>query len=380
MSARPDLDFAAIAGQKSNQDSKKDFFVLLAQDIRSKTAAAKRQELTPSPMYRLLHKTKHVYHLARATLWLALAFARAAWYFRYRALAALALPHPEALSSKEKRRLKHYFYGTTYLSVIFCCLRGRTRTRREKQLFTNLAALAYFFDDLVDAYRSHDRSGHIWQDNPETYGATADERGLALHFLHNIYAALPAEDLAEFKAFMHQVFNVETAGRQQHNALTDSDLAQITAQKGGYSVLLFRRVLAHPLRPAERAALHQFGYLIQLSDDIFDLWFDAQDGTATLPASLLARGDIQGLHALYEQVLADTHAAFQHSDFPHAQVATTQRVVHFIASLTRVCLQGYADLQKKHGTLPLQQRQLMVLDMERWPNRIRAARALLRWP
>ena len=51
--------------------------------------------------------------------------------------------------------------------------------------------------------------------------------------------------------------------------------------------------------------------------------------------------------------------------------------VHFLVSITRVCLRHYADLQKKRGTLPLDDRAAMVVDMEKWDNRLRAMRELL---
>ena len=125
-------------------------------------------------------------------------FAMAGWYFKNRVLHDLALPHPEVLSPKEKRRLKHYYYGTTYLNSIFCTLLGYRRSRREKRLFSNLSALACFFDDLVDAFRQHDNSGIAWFNNPELFGQPADPRGLAQHFLNNVYRDLPGADLVEW--------------------------------------------------------------------------------------------------------------------------------------------------------------------------------------
>jgi hypothetical protein len=352
---------------------------------------------------------------------LLLAFSRAAWYFKRRALRDLALPHPESLSSKERRRLQHYFYGTTYLSIIFCSLRGRTRTHSEKRLFTNLAALAYFFDDLVDAFRGSDDSGILWQDNPEEYGRTADERGLALHFLHNIYASLPPAHLDEFKLYMHNVFNIETAGRQQSNERANSvraeiytgrapkpkDLAlrrdpdfpgngewgravgktplpenpkeieRITAEKGGYSVLMFRRVLRQNLPAEERDALREFGFLIQLCDDIFDVWFDHTEGTTTLATAWGRAGRVDLMIDCFESQVGRTTAAFRRMAYPRAQIETSLRVVHYIISITRVCLQHYVDLQMRHKILPLDNRAAMVVDMERWKNRVRAAGALL---
>jgi hypothetical protein len=51
--------------------------------------------------------------------------------------------------------------------------------------------------------------------------------------------------------------------------------------------------------------------------------------------------------------------------------------VHYLVAVTRVCLRHYEDLQKKDGTLPLNDRAAMVVDMEKWENRLRAARELV---
>lgn len=327
-------------------------------------------------MTSMTRRFRHWFYLLRATVWLALAFMRASWYFKNRALRNLDLPHPEALTSKEKRRLKHYFYGTTYLSTVFCILRGYPRSRREKHLFTNLAALAYFFDDLVDAFRERDDASIFWQNNPEQYGQTADPRGLALHFLNNIYRELPPDNLTQFRDFMHRVFNVET--RELPDARYQIfDLEKVTAEKGGYSVLLFRRVLANALSQAEQEALFQFGYFVQLCDDIFDLWHDRQAGTATLATFFMEKNDVSGLRTVFENQVLSTRKAFQ--NLPAATNGNTGwAAVHFLVAITRVCLRHYEDLQKKHGTLPLDDRAAMVVDMEKWGNRLRAAKELLR--
>ena len=320
----------------------------------------------------------HLLHLVHATVWLVLAFAQATWFFKFRAIRVLALPYPDALLPAERRRLQHYLYGTTYLSVVLCTLRGYPRKRREKRLFTNLAALAYFFDDLVDAFRGRDDTGLLWQDNPEAYGQAADERGLARHFLHHLYLELPPGDLSQFKDFMHRVFNVETAGRQMDDqALTINALAGITAEKGGYSVLLFRRVLAHPLSIAEQAALHQFGYLIQLCDDIFDLWHDRQAGIRTLATTLGEQQRVGQMAALLERQVAVVRTAFRQLS-PRLNGRLAWAVVYYLVTITRVCLRHYADLQKMYGTLPLDDRKAMVVDMARRRHRWRAIGQFLR--
>jgi hypothetical protein len=322
---------------------------------------------------------RHWYFLLVATLWCVLAFARAAYYFKYKAFSDLQLPHPELLTSKEKRRLKHYFYGTTYLSIIFCSLRGSIRSKKEKNAFTNLAALAYFFDDLVDTFQQKDQSEVLWQNNPEEYGKAADERGLALHFLTNVYKALPVKDLAQFKGFMHQVFNVETAGRQQKEThFSEQEISQITAEKGGNSVLMFRRVLQQTLSESERNALYQFGFLIQMCDDIFDIWFDVKDGITTLPLTFVQQNKIPELRQRFENQVNITQIAFKNTPYSTYNINTSLAVIHFIVTVTRVCLDHLLETSKKLGTLPLDNRNIMVVDMEKCSNRVKAAFYLLK--
>ncbi len=293
-------------------------------------------------------------------------------YFRRRALSDLQLPPSQQLNVKEIRRWKHYFYGTTYLAAIFGILREYPAGLNEQRQFNRLAALACFFDDLADTFRS--RSGESWQDNPEQYGQAADASGVALHLLQSIYQALPPDDLAEFKQFLHRVFNLETAGRQRTGqAVPAEELQRLTAEKGGYSVLLFRRLLQHRLSAPEQRALFEFGALIQLCDDIFDLWFDRQSGITTLATVLTEQNDLMQLRNRFERQVADTTCAFRQTPYPRRRVETALQTIHFLVSITRVCLDHYLHLQKKHGTLPLDDRGAMVVDMERWNNRLRAA-------
>lgn len=315
----------------------------------------------------------HWYYMLRATLWLSLTFSWARWYFFHRAIQDLGLPPHVLLSSKEQRRLQHYFYGGAFLSVIFMALRGRLRTPAEKRRLTNMAALAYYFDDLVDAYRQKDDSGILWKDNPEDYGLAADDhRRLALHFLHNVYADLPADSLVHFKAAINRVFNVETAGRQMSSQLSLSDIQGLSAEKGGYSVLLFR--LLHDPLPSESEAnaCLSFGRLIQYCDDIFDLWFDHRDGVATI-ATALAPSDLDQLHTIFEAQVERVKADFRAISAPARHIETALAVVHYITAITKVCLRHYRQLSQKNAQLPVSDRAKIVVDMERWKYRFATA-------
>lgn len=319
----------------------------------------------------------HLILLLRAGTRLIAAFMRASRYFRRQARADLPFPASSAWPERQFRRWKHYFYGTTYLAAVFCLLRGYSLNRAEKRRFSLLSALACFFDDLADAVQRHDHSGTPWKGSPEQYGQASDPSGVAVRLLHTLYQDLPPENLPEFKSFLHRVFSVETAGRQQNDqALPAEELQRLTAEKGGCSVLLFRRLLNHPLPEAEKEALFQFGALVQLCDDIFDLWFDRQNGIATLATLLAEQNELPLLQQRFDRQTAITIHAFRQTPYPRFRVETALRAVHFLVSITRVCLDRYRDLQKKRGTLPLDDRHAMVVDMEQTWNRLRAARHL----
>lgn len=293
-------------------------------------------------------------------------------------MASLGLYPDRTLNINEIRRWRHYFYGATYLRAVFSLLHRHAVSPGEMRLFANLSALAGFFDDLADAFRRRDQTGIRWQDNPEQYGQAADSSGRALQLLQNVYGELPPEDLPLFKLFLNRVFNLETTGRQHSgHALSPGELARLTAEKGGYSVLLFRRALRPPLPETEQRALFEFGALVQLCDDIFDLWFDRQNGADTLATVLAAQNDIEQLKSLFERQVTRTHAAFRQTAFPLSRIQRALSALHYLVSITRTCLAHYLRLKKKFGSLPFNNRRAMVVDMGRWSNRFRAGLRVL---
>ncbi len=323
------------------------------------------------PEHPSMPRLSHFFYLSRAVFWVSAAFLRANWHLARRAMLQLRLPFPTALTSKDVRRLQHYYYGTTYLSSVFCALRGKPRTAAEKELFTQCSALSFFFDDLVDDFKKHGNGADDWQGRIYAFAESADERGLAVHFLHSIYENLPPEHVAEFKVYMHRVFEVQFEGRRQtDHALQTADLQRLTREKGGCSLLMFRRLLAHPLPLAEQRAIMEFGHLMQLADDIFDLWHDHQAGIRTL-ATTAQSADF--LKEVFEKQVVATRAAFRKTIHPRRRAETALCIVLGIVSVTRVCLRQYQFWEKKLGSMPVDDRQKMVCDMVKWGNMSRAA-------
>ncbi len=319
---------------------------------------------------------RHWFFIMGAFFRLLCAFSKALWRLRFGLDRILVLPEQARLSLIETGRLRHYFFGAQYLSVLFCSQLGRGKTAQEHKLFFDLSALASFFDDLVDAQRVIFESPNSPK-NPTTFGQMADERKLALHFFQNVTHRLPMENLPMFQNYLQRVYAVEIAGQQRTKDADICSTKKITAEKGGCAVLLFRCLLQPLPNARETKAWMEFGNLIQLSDDIFDLWFDQQGNVATLATLLAEGGRVGELEGLFEEQLTRTKRAFIETPVSKWRIRRTLAGVHVLTAITRTCLLRYQQLAGKHRKLPLNNRNLMVVDMEKWSNRWRSLRFLL---
>jgi hypothetical protein len=322
-----------------------------------------------SPVPRLL---AHGYFLASATIRLSVLFIRASRYFKKNGLRDLELA-PEQQVRYSAKRHRHYFLGAVFLGAVFGRKRGRALDRAELRRFSNLAALACFFDDLTDGVRGSSALFDGSLTTIEAFARVADPSGMALHLLEKTRATLPRGNAEPFHDALRRVFQLEVANRQQQLPPPSPDeIARLTAEKGGYSVMLFRCLLAEPITAPEWETVLAFGCLVQLSDDIFDLWHDRQNETATVATFFAAQNDVEQLAAFFEQQVAAVSRAIRQTTIPSVQQETALRTVHFLVSITRVCLRHYHVLRKKHGTLPLHDRRAMVVDMARWHMRLQA--------
>lgn len=303
-------------------------------------------------------------------------------------------------------RLRHYFFGAIFLGAVFGRIRGRALDVAEMKRFANLAALAGYFDDLVEGAPVSPPKGSRDVASPistkqdsnhyesslsrlpfprgegsgvglETYGRIADPSGLALRLLEQAYADVPANHANVFREHLQRVFHIETENRQRKRPPPgDDEIRRLSAEKGGYSVLLFRCLLADALPAAEHRAIFEFGHFVQLCDDTFDLWHDRQNGTATLATTWAGQGDLNLLETYFEQHAAHVAEAIRQIGIPANRQETAIQTLFFLVAVTRVCLRHYRDLQKKHGTLPLESRRSMVVDMARWKFQLRVVAEL----
>lgn len=287
------------------------------------------------------------------------------------------LPETNLFTAAEKRRVTHYAYGTAYLSTLFCSLRQSSLRAKEARLLAYLSALAGYFDDLIE----QPLTIPLHQPSVQQLGEHTDTRGIAAKLLAHITQGLDAEQSPHFYKYLDRVFQAEMAAKcLDLQAVTPEEIEKNSAEKGGASVLLFRSVLSHALSQEEAVAMFEFGALIQISDDIFDLWHDLQNGQNTLATYWATQKNIPLLKNKWEQQLHITQNALRFCPYPIQAIQTSLYVLHYLNSITQVCLAHYLHISDSDGTLPLHDRAKMVVDMAKWRTRIRAGLHLWRIP
>ncbi len=276
------------------------------------------------------------------------------------------------LSLQQQRRCRHYFRGALFLGAFFAAQRGFPLHRSEMDRFAHLAILSALFDDSAEAVSPYAfsaeaelRAGALAA-SLRAFAQQADPSGVLFFFWSKMQEHLPKAAVALFEEHLFQLFRMETSTRHW-----SEPFAKQALQKGGHAVLLFRLLLDPLPTAAERCAAIALGNLVQASDDIFDVWHDAQRGLRTPAHVWLRNGQWEQLAAHFEECWERLTAAMAAVASPR-KGAVALAVAEMLAVLTRFCLQHYRQLAEKRGTLPWSERQALVLDMGRWSVRWRA--------
>jgi hypothetical protein len=151
---------------------------------------------------------------------------------------------------------------------------------------------------------------------------------------------------------------------QQHDhVLSIEKLKKITWAKGGYALLLYRSAINRPISDEEWNAVYQLGGLMQLHNDIFDLYRDLQEGIVTLPSQTKS---INSLTQLYIEEIEKTFTLFTQLSFSTYQKKKFFLLLNLAVETGHQCLNQYAKVEARYGEfIPKNlSRKELVCDME----------------
>jgi hypothetical protein len=279
-------------------------------------------------------------------------------------------------------------YGifTPMICDAFTALHGRKTNPTEKERFIRYFICSSLFDDFTDISTLPENELFALSFQPESFiPRTFDESVFKeSHLLLKGFV----RDANAYEKVTRELFQSQWASKRQslqHQDLHPSDvpseavLRDITFSKGGNSVLLCSFYLDGRCSILEQECWYRMGTIIQLTNDLFDMYKDLQDCMDTLP---LRMKDARAFSDFFETQIKVMQSLIGQLPFPESRKRPFRMAMAGIYAFGLIALDQLLELQGSSpelpalGTLP---RSALIIDMEKQKNRKRWLRYTYRY-
>lgn len=265
-------------------------------------------------------------------------------------------------------RLMQYVQVHSLLDFSLCGLAGREMSDSELKACVFFCASLPLYDDFFDKSNLSEVEIKCLMQAPEDFTPKTHVQGLFIYLLREVYKNLPNPKL--FGGYFEQLYY----GQEESKKLVDPSLSineveKIAFEKGGYSALLFRSILKHPLIEGEEDALYQLGAVGQILDDLFDLWDDLDDGINTVVTKF--EKDFTPVVNRYLDEVEKLKSSFKSLNYSQKDKDKFIRELMLMVNGGTLCCKHYLKLQKINGgNFDVHEigRAAMVCDMEKKNN------------
>jgi hypothetical protein len=238
------------------------------------------------------------------------------------------------LTEKDDYKIRFY-YGLAVPAIgeFYSLLRGKEFKQSERKSLTYLGGITGLFDDFFDEAKTPESHLKEMINNPSLKLArNFNEKLFILFYLK----ALEQGNSTSIKEYFNAGFEAQVQSKKQMDPnLSCEEITQITKQKGGIFMILYRSALEGDITEQEKNLLFQIGFLGQLENDIFDIYKDHLAGVRTLATTTKS---IKALRSNYETILKDAFDGIKQTDFPKGNKKKFSRLFAVIASRGLVCL------------------------------------------
>ena len=221
---------------------------------------------------------------------------------------------PEWCTNDHSRRMIDYaMRSTLIIGEGFAVLRNDPLSEKERDRFTQLGFAAPHLDDLSDQKEVNNNQLKALVTIPSQFFTLHQVELLCAKLLKSCYDEMPFPN--ETRKVISQLFDAQIKSRDQSNPTIEEDkLIRVSRLKGGFSVQLFHSLMAHQKSIEENKVAMQLGYVIQLLDDLFDIYKDNTDGIHTLANSK----DLDHFFTIYQQAWQSLKQAVHRTSYPQS--------------------------------------------------------------
>ncbi|WP_034890833.1 hypothetical protein [Gillisia sp. Hel_I_29] len=278
-----------------------------------------------------------------------------------------------SLTEKDLKKITDYYaLGVSgILGTSFCILRGYKIKLAERKAISYLGGISGLLDDLFDNTSKETRGLKDFILTPQEMKPDNDQEGLLLSlYTQGLKESCQPEKIQEealdvFKAQQESL-------KQKDKSITNSELEKITLDKGGSSFLYYRACLENSADQNEKKLIYHLGGLMQLGNDIFDVYKDHQEKIHTLATRTI---DIDVLRSYFTSELKRSFELAKACDYPSKNMEKFLKIISLGIARVYVCLDQFKVLQlKTDGEFSLEKysRKELICDMQKPRNQLKA--------
>ncbi|QES90177.1 hypothetical protein [Rhizosphaericola mali] len=263
---------------------------------------------------------------------------------------------------------KSYSIYVLMFADAFTQIEGRNTTEQEKMRMVHYFICSSLFDDFCDRMdfdleRLRDISFHQNTFQPQNF-----EEALFLYSHQFLLSEI--RDQERYIQISHLLFQsqIDSFAQAELEAIPEEKLKKITEDKGGYSVLISGYYLDISMTTKLENVYFAIGSIIQIINDLFDIFKDLQEKSQTIPNKLKDVNQFENyFNSLVNQLIKNIFAL---------QLSPKRREkLHF--ALMNICAFGYVaidnlkNIQNNQTSLPdlsILARKALIVDMEKWSN------------
>ncbi len=283
-----------------------------------------------------------------------------------------------SLDASDFKKITNY-YGLAVPAILaesFCVLHGRKLTEKERWTATCQGAMTGLFDDFFDK-NFLDKHAILLKTLRKTEAGEKKQNEKLFEIFYD-YAFQHIHDRHKMTEALKDVYEAQLESKKQTNNLSTAEIEYITLSKGGYSLLFYRTAVNEKLSIPENEMLFHAGGLMQLCNDIFDIYKDRENKIFTLATTCQ---NIRELKKEFLQQLAIVQLKISQLPFATKNKERFFNMIDLaVFSRTEVCLQQLMQVQRKNGgfNLPRLSRSELICDMDTAKNKIKSTVYFLR--
>lgn len=269
------------------------------------------------------------------------------------------------------------YYGLAVPAILgeaICALRGKKMTDTERLTSTCQGGMTGLGDDFFDKQRLSDEAVKEFIEKPDQIRGDSASEKLFLHFYKTALANAP--NAALMKAHLYKVYFAQLLSKKQgKKGLGYEEIKDITLRKGAESLIFYRTAFTHAFDDKEEKMLYSLGALMQLGNDIFDIYQDLQNGISTL---LTTTKSIKDIRLLFLSLLQIGYEAAYKTKYKRKNIKRFLDILSIgIFSRCLVCLDQLEKNEKRSNKVfepLLYKRKDLVCDMDTAINKWRSVK------